>query len=441
LSENRSRSDSGAGTPVETSPSDNAQEIVAERQRLTLRDLVNVIGPGVITGTADDDPAGITTYSVVGAQNGYSLNWLLLLSTPLLIVVQQMSAKVGNVTKTDFASALRLHFGVKVGTVAVIAVVIANLFTLGADLEMLAAVAALITGIKLTYFVVPFAVLMAYASIFVDYRVFAKYLLGVGLVFCAYIISAFLAQPNWGEALLSTVIPQINPTPAYFMAAVGLLGTTITPYLFFWQTSGEIEERRGVQSLSRTNLDIAVGMIWSNVIAFFIIVTTASVLFAHQQQIATAADAAKALEPFVGPYAKYVFSIGVIGSGLIAIPVLAASTAYSLGGLLGWRRGLARPARNAPEFYLVVGLAFLVGIQLAIAELDPIKMLFYSQVFDGMIAPVLVFLLLRLTTSRKVMGDFAIGRWRTLIGWGAVVVLVAADLALIASSVGVGGSS
>jgi Mn2+/Fe2+ NRAMP family transporter len=424
----------GAGSATaDEERAEGAPAAVAARQKLGLRDVLKVIGPGVISGSADNDPAGITTYSLVGAQYGYGQNWLLLLATPLLIVVLQMAAKIGNVAKTDFASLIRTHYGVRVGTVAVLAVVIANVLTLSADLEMLAAVAGLVTGIPFLFFVVPFAAVMAYVTIFIDYRVFARYLLWLSAVFLAYVGSAFLSAPDWADALVATVIPRVETNPAYWLGAVGLLGTTITPYLFFWQTSGEVEERRGVQSMSRTNLDIAVGMVWSSVIAFFIMVTTGTVLFAHHLSMTSAADAATALEPVAGPYARYLFAVGIIGAGLLAIPILAASTAYSVAGLLGWRRSLSRDARNAPEFYLVLGLAFLIGVEFAIANLDPIKMLFYSQVLNGLIAPVLVVLLVRLTGSRKVMGDFANGTRLMVLGWLAVGVLVAADLALVFS--------
>ncbi len=414
-------------------PSGDAQRAVDVQQRLKLRDVLKVVGPGIITGGADNDPAGVTTYSVVGAQNGFSQNWLLLLSTPLLIVIQQMSAKIGNVTKTDLATAIRTHYGVKVAAVAVLATVIANVLTLGADLEMMAAVTGLVTGLNFVYFIVPFSAIMAYVTIFADHRALSKFLLWLVAVFAAYIVAAFLARPNWADALTNLVIPHLDPSPDYFLGAVGLLGTTITPYLFFWQTSGEIEEQRGVQQITRTNLDVAVGMIWSNVTAFFIIVATGTVLFAHHSSIKTAADAAKALEPFAGTFAKYLFAVGIIGAGLLAVPVLAASTAYCISGLAGWRRGLTREARNAPQFYLVLGVALLVGIQFAVSGVDPIKALFYSQVLDGVIAPVLVVLLLLLTSSRKVMGDFVNNRAIKVIGWLAVAVLVVADVAMFST--------
>jgi NRAMP (natural resistance-associated macrophage protein)-like metal ion transporter len=415
------------------SPGEGAQDAVATKQKLPLSGFLSALGPGIISGSADNDPAGITTYSVIGAQSGYSQNWLLLISTPLLIVVQQMSARVGNVTKTDFATAIRSNYGKTIGTSVVLAVVIANVLTLGADLDMLAAVTGLVTGVKFIYFVVPFAVVMAYVAIFVDYRAFARSLLWLGAVFCVYIVAALLARPNWEDVLRQTFIPTINLSPAYFLSAVGLLGTTITPSLFFWQTSGEIEERRGVQSIPRTNIDIVGGMVWSNVIAFFVLVTTGTVLFSNNANVKTAADAAKALEPIAGPYATYLFAAGILSAGLLGIPVLAASTAYSVAGLAGWRRSLSRTARNAPEFYLVLGGAFLVGVQFAIVDLDPIKLMFYSQVLSGLIAPFLIVLLVRLTSNRKIMGDFVNSPAVACVGWVTVLVLLVADGAMVYS--------
>ncbi|GAC1447971.1 MAG: divalent metal cation transporter [Ktedonobacterales bacterium] len=414
-------------------PGEGAGAAIARRQKLPIKDVLRSLGPGIITGGADNDPAGVATYSVVGAQSGYSQNWLLLISTPLLIVIQQMAARIANVTKSDFATAIRTHYGRRIAVAAVALAVIANLLTIGADLEMMASVAALITGARFVVFIVPFAAVVAYVTIFGNYKVFSRYLLWLAGVFATYIIAAFMARPNWVAVLTQTVIPHIEPSPAYFLGAVGLLGTTITPYLFFWQASGEIEEKRGVQSIGRTQLDISIGMIWSNISAFFIIVVTGTLLFAHHKSIQTAADAAAALEPFAGPYAKYLFAIGILGAGLLAIPVLAASTAYSVGGLFGWRRSLTRHVNNAPQFYVVLGLAILLSVQLAVMGVDPIKALFYSQVLDGIIAPGLVVLLLLLTSNRKIMGDFVNGAATRIIGWIAVGVLVAADLALFYS--------
>jgi Mn2+/Fe2+ NRAMP family transporter len=401
------------------------------REHLSASDMARIIGPGVISGGADNDPAGIATYSVVGATAGFAQNWLLLLSTPMLIVVQQMSAKVANVTKTDLATLLRTMYGARVATPAVLLMVVANVITMGADLLAMGAAIQLVTGVRYIYVIVPLAALMGIVTIFLDYRRMSKYLLWLVAVFATYILAAFLARPNWMEVVRSTFVPQIRFSVDYLLAAVAMLGTTITPYLFFWQSSGEIEEKRGVQRLRRTNLDIGIGMVWSNVTAFFIIVATGAVLHAHNTRVQTAADAARALEPFAGRYASALFAIGVIGAGLIAIPVLAAAAAYGVAGLAGWRRGLGRPARNAPHFYLVIGISFLVAMQLAILSIDPIKALFYSQVLDGLIAPILIVLMLLITSSRKVMGDFANGPVTNVIGWGAATVMVLADLGLV----------
>ena len=408
---------------------ENARELT--KQRLSLPEMLRAAGPGLITGGADNDPAGIATYSIVGATVGFAQNWLLLLSTPMLIVIQQMSAKVANVTKTDLATLLRTTFGARVATPAVVLMVVANVITMGADLLAMGAAFELLTGVKFIYWIVPLAAVMAIVTIFTDYKVLSKYLLWLVAVFATYILAAFLSRPNWGVVLRSTFVPQLSFSPDYFLGAVALLGTTITPYLFFWQASGEIEERRGVQGISRRNVDIAAGMVWSNLTAFSIIVATGAVLFSHHTAIKTAADAARALEPFAGPYAKVLFAVGVIGAGLLAIPVLAASASYGVAGLAGWRRGLGRHAKNAPQFYVVIGIAFLVAMELAVSSVNPIKALFYSQVLDGLIAPVLVVLLLMLTSSRKLMGDFANRLPTKVIGWAAAVVMILADVAVV----------
>jgi Mn2+/Fe2+ NRAMP family transporter len=399
-------------------------------KRLSLSEYLKAVGPGVITGGADNDPAGIATYSIVGATVGYAQNWLLLLSTPMLIVIQRMSAKVANVTKTDLATVLRTTYGARVATPAVLLMVAANVITMGADLLAMAAALQLLTGIKFVFWVVPLAGAMAFVTIFTDYKVLSKYLLWLVAVFATYILAAFLARPSWGDVLRSTLIPHISLSPAYLLGSVALLGTTITPYLFFWQASGEVEERRGVQGTTSRNIDITSGMIWSNITAFFIIVSTGAVLFSHHADIKTAADAARALEPFAGKYATVLFAVGIIGAGLLSIPVLAASAAFGVAGLVGWRRGLGRHAQNAPQFYVVIGLAFLVAIELAVSSIDPIKALFYSQVLDGLIAPVLIVLLLLLTSSRKLMGDYVNGLPTKVIGWAAAGVMVLADVAM-----------
>jgi Mn2+/Fe2+ NRAMP family transporter len=398
--------------------------------RFGLSDVLKAVGPGVITGGADNDPAGIATYSIIGATAGFAMNWLLLLSTPMLIVVQRISAKVGNVTKSDLATLLRTTYGARVATPAVLSMVVANVITMGADLLAMAAALQLMTGVKFVFWVVPLAGAMAYVTIFADYKLLSKCLLWLVALFATYILAAFLARPDWSEVIRSTFIPHVSFTPAYLLGSVALLGTTMTPYLFFWQASSEIEERRGVQGTTMRNIDVTAGMIWSNLIAFFIIVSTGAVLFTHHADIKTAADAAHALEPFAGRYASVLFAVGIIGAGLVAIPVLAASAAFGVAGLAGWRRGLGRRAKNAPQFYVVIGLSFLAAIAMAVSAIDPIKALFYSQVLDGVIAPVLIVLMLLLTSNRKLMGDYVNRRPTKVIGWSAAGVMALADVAM-----------
>jgi Mn2+/Fe2+ NRAMP family transporter len=403
----------------------------AVRERLRFGEILRSAGPGIITGGADNDPSGITSYSIVGATAGYTQNWLMLVATPMLVAVIEMSARAANVTKTDLATLLRTSFGRAIATPAVLLMVIPSVITMGADLLAMAAAFQLLTGVRYIYSVVPMAAVMAFVTIFLDYRTVSRYLLWLVGFLGMYIVAAFLARPNWLDVLRSTLIPQISLSPDYVIAAVAMLGTTITPYLLFWQTSGEVEEKRGVQNLSRVNVDITAGVVWSNLTAFFIIVATGAVLYNHHTHIRTAADAARALEPFVGPYATVIFAVGIIGAGLLAIPVLAAASAFGVAGLAGWRRGLGRNPRNAPQFYVVIGLAFLVAMELAVSAVDPVKALFYSQVLNGLIAPVIIVLLVLVTSSRKVMGDFANGVLSNVFGVATAVVMTLADLALV----------
>jgi Mn2+/Fe2+ NRAMP family transporter len=396
-----------------------------------VRGLLGTAGPGVIAGGAANDPATITAYSVVGAQYGLALNWLVVLFTPLLIVVQQMSAHLANVTKTDLAALIRTHYGRSVATFAVLITIVVNIVGIGADLVMLCSVAQLLTSIRYIYFVVPVGVGIVCMTFFLDYKRVSKYLLWLVGISVAYMAAAVLTRPNWGQVLFHSFVPNVELRSGVALGAVGLLGACINPYLFFWQASGEIEERRGIQGIRRGNTDVVTGMIWSNAVALFTIIAMAGALGGHQVQITNPADAAQALEPIAGRYATALFSVGILGAGLLGIPILAASTAYSAAGLLGWRRSLARQPGSAPQFYVVLGAAILIGVEIAISGINPIRALFYSQVLNGFIAPVLIVLLVLLTSQRKVMGDFVSGRWARLLGWAAAVLLVIADAKLV----------
>ncbi len=401
-----------------------------------LRRILRIAGPGVITGGADNDPAGIATYSTVGATTGYGQLWLLVLSLPLLIAVQGIAARLGDVTKLGLAELIRNEFGRPVAIGAAALAVVANVATIGADLVAMAAVLQLLTHVRLVYFIVPLVLVMGYVTIFQNFKVIERAMLWLVLVFLTYVVAGVLSHPSWSKVLLQTFVPPIKPSVSYFTGAVGLLGTTITPYLFFWQTAGEREEQRGVEHLGDTYIDITSGMVISNVIAYFIILSTASTLFMHHQTVQTAADAARALRPIAGPFASILFSVGILGSGLLAIPVLAISTGYIVAGTFGWRMGLGREAYTAPGFYSVITLALLAGVELAISGFSPIKALFYSQVLDGLVAPILVALMVILVSRRGVMGTYAATIWEKIGGWAAVAVMTVADLALLYSLFG-----
>lgn len=398
-----------------------------------LRRLLRIAGPGIITGGADNDPAGIATYSTVGATTGFSQLWLLLLSLPLLVAVQGIAARLGDVTKLGLAELIRNEFGRTIALCAGGLAVIANVATIGADLVAMAAVLNLLTHVKLVFFIVPLVVIMGYVTIFQNFKVIEKFMLWLVAVFLTYVVAGVLAHPDWGKMLLSTVVPPIKPSLSYFTGAVGLLGTTITPYLFFWQTAAEREERRGVDEMGDTYIDITSGMVFSNFIAYFIVVSTAVTLFAHHKSVQTAADAAAALQPVAGPFASVLFSIGILGAGLLAIPVLSVSTGYIIAGTFGWRMGLGREAYTAPGFYSVIALSLLAGVELAISGFSPIKALFYSQVLDGLIAPVLVALMVIMVSRRRLMGAYVATLWERIGGWSAVGVMGIADVALIYS--------
>lgn len=420
-----------------------SQELPTDKQSAEeprgLARILRIAGPGVITGGADNDPAGIATYSTIGASTGFGQLWLLLVSTPLLIAVQGTAARLGDVTKLGLAELIRSQFGRKIAFPVALLAVVANIATIGADLVAMAAVLQLLTHVKLLYFIVPLIVVMGYITIFQDFKTVEKLMLWLVVVFLTYVVAGFLSHPDWGNVLTSTVIPPITPSISYFTGAVALLGTTITPYLFYWQTAAEREERRGVEQMSDTYTDIASGMVFSNLIAYFIIISTASTLYLHHKSVQTAADAARALQPFAGHFATIIFSIGILGSGLLAIPVLSISTGYIVSGTLGWRMGLGRQAYTAPGFYTVIALAMLAGVELAITGINPIKALFYSQVLDGLIAPIIVALMVVLASRKALMGVYVSSRWEKIGGWAGVLVLTLADCALLYSIVTGGG--
>lgn len=383
--------------------------------------------PGIITGGADNDPAGISTYSIAGATTGFSQLWLMILATPMLIAVQAMCARLGDVKRKGLATILKEHFPKPLAILAVVVLVTCNTVTIGADLAGMAEATSLIFKTNYLIWVIPFTILIWYVVIFENYRVIKTFLFWLVAVFFSYILAGILAGPDWGQVLRAIVFPSITFTPIYFMAAVGLLGTTITPYLFFWQTKEEVEEKEPLQvdlkKANREDMILAPGLIFSNLIAIFIMISTGAVLFG-KSGIRTASDAARALEPLAGQNAALLFAVGIVGAGLLAVPILATSSAYAVAELFGWRESLSAKLQKAKGFYFVISCSLLVGLALSFLKIDPIKALFYSQILAGILAPVLLILILILCNNKKIMGRYHNGWFDNIFGILTVLVML-----------------
>jgi len=387
---------------------------------------------GIITGAADNDPAGITTYSVVGASTGFTQLFLIPLSTIFLIAVQSICARIGDVKKKGLASIIQERFGRKVAFLAMIFLILANLTTMGADLAAIGTGFAIIFPQINIIFILPLVLLLIwYIVVFKSYQVLTKLLLLLALIFVSYIISGILAKPDWFLVLKSTFVPQIVFSDNfYWLAMVGFLGTTITPYLFFWQVSEEIDDKPCVRDARIEVKENAPGLIFSNLIAYFIIICTATVLFAKNIKIASAHEAALALKPFLGANAFLLFALGIIGAGLLALPVLASSTAYVVAETFKWQEGLNKKPAKARGFYTVLSSTFFVALAISLLKINPIKILFYSQVFNGMLAPFLLILIMIIAGSKRIMGEYRNGFWANFFGWATTLIMFLAALAV-----------
>lgn len=404
------------------------------------------LGPGLITGAADDDPSGISTYSVAGATYGYAGLWTALFSFPLMAAVQLMCARLGMVTGLGLAGVIRVRYPPWVLWLACSLLVVANVFNIGADLGGMADAAQMVTGGH-SYYWTPFFAFLIIALLFLtSYRTIARIFKWLTLVLFAYVFTAFLARPDWLAVIRATFIPHIEWTKSYFSVLVGILGTTISPYLFFWQAAQEVEEdrergrttleeRQGStnEELTAATKDVVTGMLLSNLVMYFIILTTAATL--HPRgivNIATAQQAAEALRPLAGRGAYWLFTLGLIGTGMLAVPVLAGSCAYAVGEGALWRSAsLGKKPRLAPRFYAVIAIAMLLGLALNFAGLDAVKMLFWSAVLNGLLAPPLVILVVLLTSDQKVMGKRANSRGAQLLGWICATAMSGTAIALL----------
>ena len=415
------------------------------RKPFRFRDFLRTLGPGLITGASDDDPSGIGTYSQAGAQLGYGIGWTMLLTFPLMAAIQEISGRVGRVTGRGIAGNVCRHYSALLLNVVVALLFIANTINIAADLGAMADATRLLIGGHGMLYVVAFGVLSVAAQIFLDYKRYVSVLKWLTLSLFAYVGALAFAHISWGEALAGILMPRITWSNGYLTTIVAIFGTTISPYLFFWQASQEVEEQRvdvskqpllhrqyGAQKeFHRIRADTIVGMAFSNLIALSIIVTAAATLHAAgKTDIESSAQAAEALRPIAGAFAEVIFALGIVGTGLLAIPVLAGATAYAVGEGRKWPVGLARKPKEAVAFYSVLALSAAIGIALNFTSINPISALYWSAVINGVLAVPVMVLLMIMARRKDVMGRFVVGGPLYWLGWLSTAAMLLSVLAM-----------
>ena len=405
-----------------------------------LRRLARLLGPGLIAGAADDDPTGIGTYAQAGARTGYGLLWTTLLTLPMMIVVQFTAAKVAIVERKGLSATLLAHYPRPLVYIAVLGLLAANLVNAGADLGAIAAAVNLIVPLPIVLLVVPITLAIWLFLVFGSYHLIENAFKWLTLALLAYVVASFLARPDWGGVLRGTFLPHIETNAAFLGLLIATLGGNLSPYLFFWEADLEVEELRAQpvvrprRAVRRAARDTVIGMLVSNIVIYFIEVATAATLFAAgNHNVGSAAEAARALQPLLGNAAELLWAVGMIGSGLLAVPALTGSIADAVAALFSWRRGLDQPPRRAARFYLLLGGAMLLGMLFNFLGINPIRALVLSAVLNGFLTPPLLLLLVRLAGKREVMGDEANGRWLKLGGWATIAIMTVAALGLLAT--------
>jgi NRAMP (natural resistance-associated macrophage protein)-like metal ion transporter len=413
-----------------------------------LRRLISVLGPGLVTGASDDDPSGIGTYAQAGARYGFATLWTTILMLPLMTAVQYMCAKIGLVTGRGLAGVLREHYPRGVVYPAVIGLVIANTLNAGADIGGIAAAINLLVPIPAIVFIVPISAGIIALQVFGTYRLIEKVFKWLALALVAYVGAALFARPDWASVVAGTLLPTVRLDAGYIAILVALLGTTISPYLFFWQASQEVEEQISIgrrhlrqrEGASKFELKYALwdtisGMVLSEVVAYFIILATGATLFAAgKTEISSAADAAAALRPLAGDAATLFLAVGLIGAGVLAVPVLTGSAAYGVTEAFGWRSGLDRTLTRAPQFYAVIIAATLVGMAINYLGINPITALVVSAILNGLVAAPLLVLVMLVSNNRKAMGERINGPLLNAVGWATTVVMGLAAVALVVTT-------
>ena len=432
-------------TSIESDPELPNPVITASKPRF-----LTLLGPGLITGAADDDPSGIATYSQAGAQFGFGITWTMLFSYPLMAAIQEISARIGRTTGQGIAGNLRAHFPSWVLTLTVGLLFLANTINIGADLGAMGDAVRLLVGGSTAIYVVIFAVVSAGLQIFVQYSRYVSALKWLTLSLFAYFGTVLFAKVPLEEFARGFFIPTLSPDKAFWATVVAVLGTTISPYLFFWQASQEVEDERASPkrkplvnapeqapaAIGRIRLDTYVGMGFSSLVALAIMVTTAATLYANgTTDIQTSSQAAEALRPVAGRFAFTIFALGIIGTGLLAIPVLAGSAAYALGEARQWPIGLDRKPRKAKAFYATIAIATLVGTAIDFSPIDPIKALFWSAVINGVVATPVMAMMMLMTARADIMKENVVVGPLRWIGWLSTAIMAAAVIAMIATSV------
>lgn len=406
------------------------------------------LGPGLITGAADDDPSGIATYSQTGAQYGFQLLWLAVFTFPLMSVVQEMCGRIGLTTGRGLAGNIRINYPKWVLYLCALSLFAANTFNIGANIGAMAAATQLIAPeFNFVLLVVGFTLFCMFVQIFTPYEKYAKYLKYLVFVLFSYVVTAFLVNIDIKELLFHTVVPSITLSQDQLFLITAILGTTISPYLFFWQTSHEVEEEilhgkttirlREVTTLKevkKMRIDVWTGMFISNAVMYFIIATCAAVLFSNGiYAVNSAAEAAAALRPLAGEYAFLFFAIGIVGTGLLSVPILAGSAAYTAAESFNWKSGLYRKLHQARAFYGIIILSMLIGMAINFLGIDPIKLLIYSAVLNGLVAPIILFLIVQMTSNKKVVKEFVNSPWQAALGWYITGLMALCGVATIVS--------
>lgn len=414
---------------------------------MKIKELLKKLGPGLITGAADDDPSGIATYSQTGAMFGYKTLWLSFFTIPLMAAIQEMCARIGLVTGMGLAGVIKKHYSKKLLLLAVTTLTITNVINIGADLGAMTSSLRLIIPLPFAVLIIAFTIVSVALEIFVSYKTYSKYLKVLIFSLLAYVVTALIVKQDWIQVVRSTVIPTLILDKNFMLAIVAFLGTTISPYLFFWQAGEEIEEEIGSKRTRGFNLqphkllgrdlrsmrrDTILGMIFSNVMTFFIILTAAGTLGrVGLTNIATAAQAAEALRPLGGDLTFLLFVLGIVGTGLLAIPILAGSASYAISETFGWKEGLSKTLRQAPGFYIVIAVATIFGIIVNFTPIAPFTLLYYAAAINGLTAPILMIIIILIANNKSVMGPRTNSKWSNLLGICATVIMIIAAVALL----------